>query len=150
MLNSLLICTDLDRTLIPNGIQHESANARRLFSYLSSLNFVTLVYVTGRDIDLVNKAIKSYHLPVADYVIADVGSTIYALQQGNWHYWDKWQEEISPDWDGKSHDDMSTLPMSVAVYTSIAVGIVNRLYGSFFLIGRTIINRTGILKPIMK
>lgn len=105
----LLLCTDLDRTLLPNGPQTESSAAREKFKLLSAYPGVILVYVTGRDRGLVEDAVSEYQLPQPDYVIADVGSTIYALQQGNWHYWDKWQEEISPDWDAKSHDDMSIL-----------------------------------------
>jgi len=105
----LLLCTDLDRTLLPNGPQAESPAARDTFKQLTVQPGVSLVYVTGRDRGLVEDAIDEYQLPQPDYVIADVGSTIYALQQGNWHYWDKWQEEISPDWYGKSHDDMSIL-----------------------------------------
>ena len=105
----LLLCTDLDRTLLPNGPQAESSAARDKFKLLSAHPGVSLVYVTGRDRGLVEDAVSEYQLPQPDYVIADVGSTIYALQQGNWHYWDKWQEEISPDWDGKSHDDMNIL-----------------------------------------
>ncbi len=105
----LLLCTDLDRTLLPNGPQAESSAARDKFKLLTAQPGVSLVYVTGRDRGLVEDAIDEYQLPQPDYVIADVGSTIYALNQGNWHYWDKWQEEISPDWDGKSHDDMSIL-----------------------------------------
>ena len=105
----LLLCTDLDRTLLPNGPQTESPTARDKFKQLTAQPGVSLVYVTGRDRGLVEDAINEYQLPQPDYVIADVGSTIYALQQGNWHYWDKWQEEISPDWDAKSHHDMSLL-----------------------------------------
>ena len=105
----LLLCTDLDRTLLPNGPQTESPAARDKFKQLTAQPGVSLVYVTGRDRGLVEDAINEYQLPLPDYVIADVGSTIYALQQGNWHYWEKWQEEISPDWDAKSHHDMSLL-----------------------------------------
>ena len=70
---------------------------------------VTLVYVTGRDRTLVEDAIDEYRLPQPDYVIADVGSTIYEIQQHDWRHLDKWQQEISPDWAGRSHDDMHSL-----------------------------------------
>ena len=105
----LLLCTDLDRTLLPNGPQVESSGARDNFKQLVMQPGVTLVYVTGRDRRLVEDAIDEYQLPQPDYVIADVGSTIYQLHQGSWRYWDQWQQEISPDWNGKSHDDMHVL-----------------------------------------
>ncbi len=49
----LLICTDLDRTLIPNGVQPESHDARRRFSALISQPDIKLAYVSGRHRDLV-------------------------------------------------------------------------------------------------
>ena len=105
----LLLCTDLDRTLLPNGPQAESPGARDKFRQLALQPGVTLVYVTGRDRTLVEDAIDEYRLPQPDYVIADVGSTIYEIQQHDWRHLDKWQQEISPDWAGRSHDDMHSL-----------------------------------------
>jgi len=105
----LLLCTDLDRTLLPNGPQAESSGARDKFRQLALQPGVTLVYVTGRDRKLVEDAIDEYRLPLPDYVIADVGSTIYEIQQHDWRDWDRWQQEISPDWAGKSHDEIHSL-----------------------------------------
>lgn len=105
----LLLCTDLDRTLLPNGPQAESSGARDKFRQLALQPGVTLVYVTGRDRKLVEDAIDEYRLPLPDYVIADVGSTIYEIQQHDWRDWDRWQQEISPDWSGKSHDEIHSL-----------------------------------------
>ena len=105
----LLLCTDLDRTLLPNGPQSESPDARNKFRQLSGENGVILVYVTGRDRGLVEQALGEYQLPQPDYVIADVGSTIYRLEQGNWFHWGKWQDEISPDWKGRTHAQIASL-----------------------------------------
>ncbi len=105
----LLLCTDLDRTLLPNGLQPESPGARQRFNQLVAHPGVTLVYVTGRDQGLVEEAIGEYQLPQPAYVIANVGSTIYELQQDEWLHWEKWQQEISPDWQGKTHEEMRLL-----------------------------------------
>ena len=105
----LLLCTDLDRTLLPNGPQPESAGARDRFNKLVARTDVTLVYVTGRDQVLVEQAVNEYQLAQPDYVIADVGSTIYEIQQGGWHHWTQWEQEISPDWEGRSHDDIHAM-----------------------------------------
>jgi len=105
----LLLCTDLDRTLLPNGPQPESQGARDIFSKLAAQPGVNLVYVTGRDQGLVEQAVVEYRLPQPDYVIADVGSTIYEIQQGKWRHWARWEQEISPDWEGRSHDDIRSL-----------------------------------------
>ena len=96
----LLVCTDLDRTLIPNGPQPESPGARDRFARLVADPAVTLAYVSGRDEDLLREAIETYHLPRPDFAIGDVGTTIYRLDGDGWHAWPQWGREISPDWAG--------------------------------------------------
>lgn len=98
MNNNILICTDLDRTLLPNGNQEESPSARPLFRELVKHPEVQLVYVSGRDRQLLLDAIQEYDIPLPDFAIADVGSTIYALNKSDWQIWDKWHDEIATDW----------------------------------------------------
>jgi sucrose-6F-phosphate phosphohydrolase len=107
--HKLLLCTDLDRTLLPNGTQPESPQARRYFSRLSKRPDVTLVYVTGRHNLLVRQAIKCYCLPQPDMVISDVGTKIYDLRNGDWTIWRDWEREITPDWAGQTHADLRAL-----------------------------------------
>ncbi|MEN8176074.1 MAG: HAD-IIB family hydrolase [Pseudomonadota bacterium] len=109
-MNSLLVCTDLDRTLIPNGPQRESPLARRRFAALASRAEVSLAYVTGRHRDLVEKAMADYSLPIPDFVIGDVGTTIYRV--GPSHAWEArldWQEHIGADWAGISPASLAQL-----------------------------------------
>ncbi len=105
----LLICTDLDRTLIPNGVQAESPGAMDTFKSLVSRPNVTLAFVTGRHRELVEAAIEEYRLPQPDYVVADVGTTIYKLDSGEWNSWERWEQEIGPAWAGLSGDDIHQL-----------------------------------------
>jgi len=105
----LLLCTDLDRTLLPNGPQPESASVRALFNQLALRKEVTLVYVSGRDKLLVQQAIKNYQLPVPAFVIADVGSTIYQIKKNKWIHLEHWDDEISADWNGKSNKDLQNI-----------------------------------------
>ena len=58
----LLICTDLDRTLLPNGPEPESPAARERFTRLTSNPRVTLAYVSGRHRALVEQAIFNFRL----------------------------------------------------------------------------------------
>jgi hypothetical protein len=109
----LLLCTDLDRTVLPNGSQPESDGARNRFAMLASRPEVTLAYVTGRDRQLVSKAIINYCLPQPDYVISDVGTTIYEIHDNNWQLWRDWQQEIAPDWAGRSHGDIRRLLLDI-------------------------------------
>jgi sucrose-6F-phosphate phosphohydrolase len=105
----LLLCTDLDRTLIPNGPQPESPTARERFQRLVSRTEVTLAYVTGRHRALIEEAIAEFDLPLPDFAIADVGSTIYQIDSSGWTQWDKWDEQIAPDWRGLTHDALHAL-----------------------------------------
>jgi sucrose-6F-phosphate phosphohydrolase len=106
---SLLVCTDLDRTLLPNGGEPESAGARTWFHRLAALEEVTLAYVTGRDRNRVEEAIEEYGLPRPDFVLGDVGSSIYVCNPQEWHLWSVWQDHIRPDWNGFTHGDLAQL-----------------------------------------
>lgn len=59
----LLLCTDMDRTVIPNGAAPEDTAARPRLRAFCARPEVTLVYVTGRDQALVKEAITTYALP---------------------------------------------------------------------------------------
>jgi len=105
----VLLCTDLDRTLLPNGIQQESPQARRLFGRVAAHTEVTLVYVSGRHLALVDRAINSYALPRAHYVITDVGTRIYSRQPRGWEVWPQWEAEIGRDWGAMDHAGLRAL-----------------------------------------
>lgn len=105
-MNRLLLCTDLDRTLIPNGSQPESAGARELFARLVGLRGVRLAYVSGRHRALIEQAMQEYDLPRPDFAIADVGSTIYRLSGSRWRQWRQWDSEIAGDWQGMSAEKL--------------------------------------------
>ena len=106
----LIICTDLDRTLIPNGPQRESPQARKMFASFVARPEVTLAYVSGRDRRLVEKALLHYQLPVPDFVIGDVGTTIYRVgKEQAWIPQAEWEQEIACDWSGYTHGDLKVL-----------------------------------------
>lgn len=116
MSNPLLICTDLDRTLLPNGAQPESPGVRAHFHRLAQDPNTIIVYATGRDKTLVDEAIAQYQLPLPDYLIADVGSSIYSRDGEQWVQWQGWRERLRQDWDGYSREQMSRLfPLSEQV-----------------------------------
>ena len=104
-----LVCTDLDRTLIPNGVQAESPAAPGLFEKLVRRSEITLAYVTGRHRALIEQAIIEFNLPRPDYAIADVGTTIYRVAAEGWLHWEAWEEQIAPDWRGLAHDGIYSL-----------------------------------------
>lgn len=112
-MTQLLLCTDLDRTLIPNGDEPESEQARARFHDLIAHPDVTLVYVTGRHQELVQEAVKQYQLPEADFVIADVGSMIYQITNSVWEHLKDWELMINHDWHGKVSTDIQKLIQNI-------------------------------------
>jgi len=110
MAERLLICTDLDRTLIANGPQSESPAARQHFITLAARPEVTLAYVSGRHRALVEQAITNYCLPLPDFVVADVGTIIYHVgAEQDWQRQTDWEQEIAQDWAGRTHADLKKL-----------------------------------------
>ncbi len=105
----ILLCSDLDRTILPNGSQEESPQARPLLRALVRRPEIILAYVSGRHKGLLLEAIDTYALPVPDYAIGDVGTTIYEIRGDTWRPWQAWAEEIAPDWKGKRHDELAAL-----------------------------------------
>lgn len=105
----LLLCTDLDRTLIANGAQPDSKGALTLFCQLVRREDVTLVFVSGRHRTLIEQAIVQFDLPVPDFAIADVGSTLYQVTPAGWHQDEAWCARIAPDWHGLTHTELCRL-----------------------------------------
>ena len=108
-MQKLLICTDLDRTLLPNGAQPESPEARTIFTRLVSRPEVYLVYVSGRNLALVQDAIQEYDLPTPHWIVGDVGSTMYKFEGDRWKSWQNWTQQIAGDWRGFNAIDLEPL-----------------------------------------
>ncbi|MEA5441515.1 HAD-IIB family hydrolase [Cyanobium gracile] len=108
-MQNLLICTDLDRTLLPNGEQAESTGARSMFARFVSRPEVFLAYVSGRHLALVEQSIQEYGLPLPEWIIGDVGSSIYAKDRDGWSLLTSWSRHISLDWKGFEARDLVAL-----------------------------------------
>ncbi|MDD2464899.1 MAG: HAD-IIB family hydrolase [Desulfobulbus sp.] len=132
-MNRLLLCTDMDRTLIPNGHQPEHPRARELFQQLCTLPQLSLVYVTGRDLHLTEQAIAEYQLPIPAYAITDVGTRIYEHNKGQWRELVSWQEQIAPDWAGKNHAQLKEALDDIQELTLQEVSKQNAFKVSFYL-----------------
>lgn len=110
MIDRLLLCTDLDRTLLPNGPHSESKQARQHFRGFVDRPQVSLAYVSGRHRELVQQAIIHYGLPVPDFVVGDVGTTIYVVgKEQKWERQTGWEQEIAADWKGLTATDVKRL-----------------------------------------
>jgi HAD superfamily hydrolase (TIGR01484 family) len=107
-MNKILLCCDLDRTVLPNGHQPESPGARELFAELVQRSDILLAYVSGRDKALLLDAIDEFHIPVPDYAIGDVGTTMYHIRDNNWTKMDSWANHIGEDWHNTAPQEIHT------------------------------------------
>ncbi|AGA90958.1 HAD-superfamily hydrolase, subfamily IIB [Thioflavicoccus mobilis 8321] len=96
-----ILATDLDRTLLPNGHWPADEGAIGEFNALTERHGVTVVYVTGRNLPLAERAIADYGVRYPSILIGDVGTTIRRYEDGAWSFDDGWVEHVkraSPRW----------------------------------------------------
>ena len=105
----LLLCTDMDRTVVPNGAAPEDPRARPRLAALCARPEVQLAYVTGRHAALTQEAIRDYDRPAPDWAITDVGSKLYRCETRPWMDCTDWSAEIGRDWRGQSHAEVVRL-----------------------------------------
>jgi len=97
-----ILATDLDRTLLPNGSWPADPDAIELFNNLTLKNDVLVVYVTGRNLNLTEKAIAEFGIRFPHVLIGDVGTTIRMYQNEQWKAEEDWASIVmqsSPRWD---------------------------------------------------
>jgi HAD superfamily hydrolase (TIGR01484 family) len=68
---------------------------------------IILVYVSGRSKSLMKTAIETFEIPIPQYAVGDVGTTLYKIDSGYWRRIEDWEEEIAPDWQGFSSSDLA-------------------------------------------
>lgn len=98
----MILATDLDRTLLPNGQDEYDNSLPVLFSKLEDIKNLNLIYVSGQNLDLLNKSIKKYNLDRPDYFIGEVGTVLYKKQNSHMQPHEKWRRNIeknNPLWD---------------------------------------------------
>jgi hydroxymethylpyrimidine pyrophosphatase-like HAD family hydrolase len=105
----ILLCSDLDRTLLPNGAQAESPPARPILRRIVDRDDLRLAYVSGRDRRLIQEAVAEYELPLPDFAIGDVGTTLYRVTASGWDLNKTWLNAIANDWGDYDHGGLAAL-----------------------------------------
>ncbi|MEM9658839.1 MAG: HAD-IIB family hydrolase [Planctomycetota bacterium] len=97
-----ILATDLDRTLLPNGHWEGDEAAIAMFNELTEKHDTLVVYVTGRNLALTEKAIEEFGVRHPHFLCGDVGTTIRKFENGAWHDDGGWVAHVkrsSPRWD---------------------------------------------------
>jgi sucrose-6F-phosphate phosphohydrolase len=97
-----ILATDMDRTLLPNGKWEADSEAISLFNNLTEQDDLLVVYVTGRNLNLTENAIKEFGVRYPDVLCGDVGTTIRKYVHEQWQFDEGWVDLIhlrSPRWD---------------------------------------------------
>jgi sucrose-6F-phosphate phosphohydrolase len=73
-----LLATDMDGTVIPlDGEPQRKTEIQELRAALDASEGVLLAYVTGRGLELASKGIRQFDLPIPDFFVGDVGTSLY-------------------------------------------------------------------------
>lgn len=104
----ILLCCDLDRTVIPNGEPPEDPRALPMMRSLAARPEVVLAYVSGRSRVLQEKAILHWDLPVPEWAVGDVGTSLFEVSS-EWRPVESWSREIAPDWKGLEGPEVAEL-----------------------------------------
>lgn len=105
----ILLASDLDRTILPNGFQSFSKGAISVFKEFVSQPNVILVYMSGRHLELVKDALEEFSIPLPDIVVGDVGTTMYVRENGKFKSYCGWNKEIAIDWVSKTGESIHDL-----------------------------------------
>lgn len=96
-----IIATDLDRTLFPNGDQ-EYDGSMDTFSGMIEEKDLSLIFVTGRNLEQVLRGMEKYQPPKPDYLIGEVGTKVYTVVGGSFEEdtsYIRFIEENTQNWD---------------------------------------------------
>lgn len=110
-----LLATDLDGTFIPLTQSNEELRALEIFRTIkATATDLRLLFITGRDLSLVNDAIAQFHLPMPDTIICDVGSSIYHHIENEWVIDEQYNQTLQKKWDAISRSDIEKIILSQA------------------------------------
>jgi len=103
----IILATDMDGTLLPNGKDEYDGTLPRLFDVIKEKKLM-FIYVTGRNMELFEEAKRDFDIEIPDYMIGDVGTMIYKKNDGKLTLDDCWMdylEKNEPNWDTQTIKD---------------------------------------------
>lgn len=89
-----VLATDLDGTLIPLPDSSGNQEALDHLTACKNAEVFQLIFCTGRHFTSVKDAISHYQLPLPEWIICDVGTTIYKNQEGAFQPFDAYTQHL--------------------------------------------------------
>ncbi|HEC93865.1 MAG TPA: HAD-IIB family hydrolase [Candidatus Kaiserbacteria bacterium] len=99
----IFLVTDLDRTLLPNGPYADDKSIPELFKKLETVPHI-LCYATGRNLPMAQEAVRMWHIPLPDFLVAEVGTSLYRKSGNDLVTDTRWREYIlstQKNWSGE-------------------------------------------------
>lgn len=104
-----ILATDLDGTLIPLPENTANKEALRELSRLHDQEKFGLIFATGRHFESVLEAITLQDLPTPDWIICDVGSSIYRRIGSDYHVFEPYEKHLADTTAGTDREVVETL-----------------------------------------
>ena len=115
--NNLLpvfLATDLDGTLIPLSGNPDHRLALTSLADLLKRHEISIAFVTGRHFSSVQEAIAEFNLPVPDWILCDVGTSVYERSaDGNFHPVDRYARKLHGITQTKKQLELSNLGATI-------------------------------------
>jgi sucrose-6-phosphatase len=103
------LATDLDGTLIPLPGNDQNTEALiEIFSDHASGD-LNLIYATGRHFESVLEAIKTYTLPRPEWIVCDVGTSIFRLDEEAYTPYTPYEEDLAERTGSFSRDQVESV-----------------------------------------
>ena len=110
MTTSIVLACDIDGTMVPTEPHRDSLRAiTDLSNLLDAAKYIDLAYVTGRHFSLAQEAIEEYQLPKPEYLICDVGTSIFTCTSSGWQCDDSYANALSDAWGNIDAKDIASL-----------------------------------------
>jgi HAD superfamily hydrolase (TIGR01484 family) len=127
------LCCDLDRTLIPNGVEEESPHARPALAKIATRTELTLAYVSGRRKELIEEGVATWGLPTPAFAVGDVGTTIYEIDGDRWRLLPAWSDRLADAWRGHDSADLADALAGIDGLTAQEAATQSRFKLSYYL-----------------
>jgi len=105
----ILLCCSLDHAILSNHAVLETSKSIQLLHRLARRPEIILVYASGISLALMRQAIQQFNIPVPDYAMSDVATTLYQVKDREWRLIPQWVDEFEKDWSGRSRLELATL-----------------------------------------